>query len=257
MEKLTDTSDGHPDVFCATQWSVILAAGETQADAETAHAALAHLCRTYWPPLYAYARGRDYSIHDAQDLTQGFFLYFIAHQVYKRAEKQKGKFRCFLLASFKNFLSDARDREQALKRGGGRDFVQLDEGRAHSAESLFQTHYGHEGEVSTEDRLFERSWAETLVTTTLERLAVSYRAEAKESLFEQLKSFLMVGAGPLPSYTELASRLGVPESTLRSHVTRLRTRYREVLRAEVRRTVAQDADVDDELRELLRVLTIA
>lgn len=257
MEKLTDTANGHRDVFSVTQWSVILSAGETQADAETARGALAHLCQTYWPPLYSYARGRGYSMHDAQDLTQGFFLYFIAHQVYKRAERQKGKFRCFLLASFKNFLSDARDRDKALKRGGGRDFIPLDEGRANTAESLFQTHCGRDSDVSTEDRLFERSWAETLATTTLERLGASYRSEAKERLFEELKGFLTVGAAPLPTYTALASRLGITESTLRSHVTRLRAQYREVLRAEVRRTVEKDADVDGELRELLRVLTRA
>ena len=118
---------------------MIFAAGETQASPEVARAALAHLCQTYWPPLYSYARGRGLSVHDAQDLTQGFFVYLIGHQLYKRADRQKGKFRCFLLASFKNFLSDARDREQTLKRGGGRDFIPLDEARANSAESLFQS----------------------------------------------------------------------------------------------------------------------
>ena len=109
--------------------------------------------------------------------------------------------------------------------------------------------------AATGDHLFERSWAETLVTATLERLAASYKMEAKERLFQQLKSFLTIGAAPLPTYAELALRLGIAESTLRSHVTRLRARYREVLRAEVRRTVRTEAEVDEELRELLRVLS--
>jgi RNA polymerase sigma factor (sigma-70 family) len=251
------TVDGGSDPFVATQWSVILAAGASQATAETSRAALASLCQTYWPPLYAYARAHSWSIHDAQDLTQGFFAYLIAHETYKRADRSKGKFRSFLLASFKNFLCDARDRERALKRGGGCDFVPLDESRASSAESLFQTHHAFEVGPPAEDRLFERTWADTLVATSLERLASGYQGEEKRRLFEKLKRFLTVGAAPLPTYAELGMQLGIAESTLRSHVTRLRMRYREILRAEVRRTVTSDGEVDEELRELLRVLSSA
>ena len=112
-------------------------------------------------------------------------------------------------------------------------------------------------DVAIEDRLFERTWAETLIATTLERLAASYRAEKKGRFFQQLKSFLTVSATPLPTYADLAGRFGIAESTLRSHVTRLRARYREVLRAEIRSTVNTDVEVDEELRELLRVLSSA
>ena len=256
MQSVTEPHNSQrDDLFAATQWSVIVNAGETQTDPAGSRAALAALCQTYWPPLYAYARGRGISTHDAQDLTQGFFAYLLEHKIYKRAAREKGKFRAFLLASFKNFLADARDREQALKRGGGREFLPLDEGKASSAEALFQTHYAPAQEAASEDQLFERGWAETLISTTLLRLAMAYKAEAKERLFDELKSFLTVGAGPLPSYAELAQRLQIAESTLRSHVTRLRARYREMLREEVRRTVSSDAEVDDELRELLRVVS--
>ena len=93
------------------------------------------------------------------------------------------------------------------------------------------------------------------MTIALGRLAAAYQADGKGSLFHQLRSFLTVGATPLPSYAELAVRVGTAESTLRSHVTRLRARYREILRSEVRRTVDTEAEVDGELRELLRVLT--
>jgi RNA polymerase sigma-70 factor (ECF subfamily) len=243
------------DPLVATQWTVVLAAGDTQGDADNSSAALAALCQCYWPPLYSYARTRGNSLHDAQDLTQGFFAYLIERKIYKRADREKGRFRSFLLASFKNFLSDARDRAETLKRGGGRDFVLLDEGRAKAAESLFQTQHSLGENALEEDRLFERTWAETLVATTLDRVAAAYKAEAKETLFESLKTFLTVGAVPLPAYADLAMRLGVAESTLRSQVTRLRARYREMLRAEVRRTVNAEAEVDGELRELLRVLT--
>lgn len=254
MQNSPETVFGQADPFGVTHWSVIVAAGNTQADPEAASAALAQLCQTYWPPLYTYVRGRGYSVHDAQDLTQGFFAYLIEHKIHLRADRQLGKFRSFLLASLKHFLSHAREREQALKRGGGREFIPLDEGRAEEAESLFQTRCSSGGSALPEDKLFERSWAETLVETALDRLAAAYKAEGKEGLFDRLQTFLAVGSEQLPSYSELAARLAATESTIRSHVTRLRARYREMLRAEVRRTVDTESEVDEELRELLRVL---
>jgi RNA polymerase sigma-70 factor (ECF subfamily) len=130
----------------------------------------------------------------------------------------------------------------------------LDEGRAEAAESLFQTHFANR-ELNGEDSVFERSWAEALVGAGLERLAAEYQHEGKQSLFQHLKVFLTGSADPLPSYDQLAGQMGLPASTLRSHVTRLRTRYRELLRAQVRQTVASEAEVDGELHELFRVLS--
>jgi RNA polymerase sigma-70 factor (ECF subfamily) len=251
---LPGTIHGESDPFAPTQWSVILAAGRSQANPQLAQVALAQLCQTYWAPLYTFVRTRGSSPHDAQDLTQSFFAYLIEHKIYTRADRQKGKFRSFLLASLKNFLSDSRDREQALKRGGGREFLPLNDGQAAEAESLFQTH-GSVEEENADDRIFERSWAEMLVSAGLERLEADYRLEDKSKLFKELEVFLTVGAAPLPTYDQLAAQLGTPASTLRSHVTRLRARYREALRAEVRRTVETESEVDGELRELLRVLT--
>lgn len=199
-------------------------------------------------------RSRGSSPHDAQDLTQSFFAYLIEHKIYARADREKGRFRSFLLASLKNFLSDSRDREQALKRGGRQEFLPLNEAQTAEAESLFQTHGGSE-DGNTEDRVFERSWAEMLVSAGLERVASDYKAEGKSELFEELKMFLTAGAEPAADIRATATRLRMPASTLRSHVTRLRARYREALRAEVRRTVDTESEVDGELHELLRVLT--
>jgi RNA polymerase sigma factor (sigma-70 family) len=254
VNPLPGTIRGVSDPFASTQWSVILAAGESQAGPEIAQAALGQLCQMYWPPLYTFVRSRGYAAHDAQDLTQSFFAYLIEHKIYARADRQKGKFRSFLLASLKNLLADERDREQTLKRGGGHDLLPLDEEQVKEAESMFQTHCAFE-DSPNEDRVFERTWAETLVAGALNRLAAEYKHEGKEKLFRELKIFLTGGADPLPTYAELAVRLGTPASTLRSDVTRLRARYREALRAEVRRTVDREADVEGELRELLRVLT--
>jgi RNA polymerase sigma-70 factor (ECF subfamily) len=251
VKTLAGNGYARSDLFPSTHWSVVLAAGRSQAEPEIAQAALAELCQTYWSPLYSFVRSRGYIMHDAQDLTQSFFAYLIERKIYARVDRQKGRFRSFLLASLKNFLADAFDRERTLKRGGGQDFLPLHEEQVEEAESLFQTH----GAMSSEDQIFDRSWAEALVTAGLERLSADYKDESKEKLFNELRIFLTSGAEPLPAYAELAVRLGMTESTLRSHVTRLRARYREALRAEVRRTVDTEAEVGEELHELLRVLT--
>ena len=244
MKVLARTRYGQSDFFPATHWTVVVAAGRSQVEPEIARAALAELYQTYWAPLYTFVRSRGHTVHDAQDLTQSFFVYLIEKKIYARADRQKGKFRSFLLASLKNFLADAHDREQTLKRGGAHDFLPLKEEQAEEAESLFQTH----SDATNEDRVFERSWAQMLVAAGLERLSADYRAEGKEKLFQELKIFLTGSADPFPSYANLAERLGTIESTLRSHITRLRARYREALRAEVRRTVETEAEVDGELR---------
>lgn len=254
MSPLPGACHGQNDPFAPTHWSVIVAAGRTASEPEAARLALAELCQTYWLPLYTFVRSRGYSVHDAQDLTQSFFAYLIEHQIYARADRAKGRFRCFLLASLKNFLADAYDHAQRQKRGGGQDFLPLDESRAGAAESLFQTHFVA-GEPNGEDRLFERSWAEALVGAGLEQLSKEYETEGKQTLFQQIKVFLIGSSQPLPAYDQLAAETGLPASTLRSHVTRLRTRYRELLRAAVRQTVQSDAEVDGELHELFRVLS--
>jgi RNA polymerase sigma factor (sigma-70 family) len=251
VNTLVGKEDTRNDLFPSTRWSVVLAAGRTQAESEIAQSALAELCQTYWAPLYSFVRSRGYTVHDAQDLTQSFFAYLLEHKIYTRVDRQKGKFRSFLLASVKNFLTHEADRARALKRGGGQEFLPLHEDLAKEAESLFQTH----SNASNEDRLFDRSWAEALLAAGLERLSADYKSESQEKLFNELRIFVAGGADRLPTYAELKDRLGIAESTLRSHVTRLRARYLEALRAEVRRTVHTETQVDEELRELIHVLT--
>ena len=185
---------------------------------------------------------------------QGFFAHLIEHQIYTRTDRTKGKFRSFLLAAVKNFLIDAYHRESAFKRGGAHEFLPLHDEQAVSAEALFQSTVTP-GVVVSADYLFERQWAETLVGAALQRLADEFAAEGKGGLFRALEIFLRGSAEPLPSYDQVASRLGMPAATIRSHVTRMRARYREVLRAELRHTVETEAQVDEELGELLRVLT--
>lgn len=247
------TIHGPGDPFASTHWSVILAAGQDEAEPEAAQAALAQLCQTYWAPLYTFVRKRGHSSHDAEDLTQSFFVWLLEKKIFLRANSQKGRFRSFLLTCLKDRLADAHDHKQALKRGGGCNLLPLNEAQVETAESLFQTH-GAPEDSPNEDRLFERAWAETLVAAALDRLRAHYREEGKKKLFEELKIFVTGGTTPLPTYSDLAERLSVQASTLRREVTRLRARYREALRAEVRQTVESEAEVAGELHELLRVL---
>lgn len=253
VQRLNERARSGIEPFAPTHWSLILAAGRSEAEPELADAALAELCRTYWAPLYSFVRSRGYNVHDAQDLTQSFFAFLIGERIYTRADRHRGKFRSFLLGSLKNFLGHAYEREQALKRGGSFHFLPLDEARVEAAESLLQTHFSTK-EPSQEDLAFERSWAEAIVDTGLERLSTEQEVEGKTKLFGRLKVFLTGSADPLPTYDDLAAEFNLPASTLRSHVTRLRSRYRQLLREEVRRTVNTDAEVDEELRELFRVL---
>jgi RNA polymerase sigma factor (sigma-70 family) len=254
MQSLPGSADGRGDRFEPTHWSVVLAAGGNEDAPEVAQAALAQLCKSYWAPLYGFIRSRGYPVHDAEDLTQGFFAHLIEHRIYARTDRGKGKFRSFLLASLKNFLTDAYDREHALKRGGACEFLPLHEDQVEAAEAAFQSSTVG-GAATTEDRHFEIQWATALIAAAFARLTAEAEAGGKSHLLGVLDIFLRGGAAPLPTYEQLAARLAMPAATVRSHVARLRARYRFFLRAEVRRTVDSEEEVDEELQELLRVLT--
>jgi RNA polymerase sigma-70 factor (ECF subfamily) len=234
--------------FATTHWSVVAAcAGEN----ETADAALAQLCRDYWPPLYTFARRRGYPPPDAQDIVQGFFAYFLQSKGYARTNPIKGKFRSFLLASLKNYMSDVWDRTRALKRGGDYEFVLMDD-QINEIEAL----YSRETVAMSlnEEQQYERSWASALVARALERIRAEFNHDAKAHLFGALKPFLTGGTG-LPSHDSVAKQLDIPIDTLRSHLSRLRSRYRDFVREEVARTIGPTDDVDEELRHLRAILT--
>jgi DNA-directed RNA polymerase specialized sigma24 family protein len=234
--------------FATTHWSVVAQSALT--DAPEAENALAELCRTYWPPIYSFIRRRGYSPADAQDLTQSFFAFFLRTKAYARVDQLSGKFRSFLLASVKNFLSDNWDRGRAVKRGGDFEFVSLDR---ETAESFYDAGSAAD---SMAESLFDVRWAKTLTSGALNSLRWELYAEGKIEIFEQLKSFL-IGGSVLPSYGEASTRTGFPAATVKTHVHRLRLRYRELVRREVARTVSGPHQVDEELRYLCSVLADA
>ena len=238
--------------FPTTRWSMVAAGARSwETSPGAAEEALAELCRDYWAPLYAFIRRRGFSGHDAQDLTQAFFAYLIETKAYARADRERGKFRTFLLVVLKRFLSDVYDREHRLKRGGDCTFLFFDDDLA-SAEALFQSTSAN-GSVTDEERRFDWDWAESLVARALKALRAEYAVGAKPRIFGVLQPFL-TGGQRLPSQQEAAARLNVPIETLRSHLSRLRVRYRELLRGEIARTVSTETEVDEELRYLCQLL---
>ena len=234
--------------FASTHWSIVAQSALT--DVPEAANALAKLCEMYWPPIYSFIRRRGYASHDAQDLTQSFFAYFLRTKAYTRTDQLQGKFRCFLLASVKHFLANDWDRSQAIRRGGQYQFVSFDH---KTAEALYDTAGTSD---STAERLFDSRWAKTLAGCALHTLRLELQAEGKLELFEQLKTFLM-GASLLPSYDEASARTGLPRATVKTQVHRLRQRYREIVRCEIARTVSSPHEVDDELHYLYNVLAQA
>ncbi|WP_414661387.1 RNA polymerase sigma factor [Horticoccus sp. 23ND18S-11] len=222
------------------------AGGSTSADSA---AALEQLCRAYWYPLYFHARGRGLSPHDAEDLIQSFFAFLLEKAVIARADRERGRFRTFLLSALENFHANARARAGSLKRGGGTVIVSFDEFQA-------EARYQHEPSTTlTPERLFDQKWAASLLEQVLQILRQEYTAAGKGPLFDDLRSVLWGGRGEA-SHADLARKLGSTEGAVRVAVHRLRLRFKECLQAEVAHTVVNPDDVNDELRHLLDALSV-
>jgi RNA polymerase sigma-70 factor (ECF subfamily) len=228
--------------FPTTRWSLIIAT--RQRPTTEARDALAHLCASYWYPLYAFARRWTTQIEGAQDLTQGFFACLLEKDYLKDFDRERGRFRAFLLTAFRHFIANERDRERAQKRGGGQIPLSLDMQQAERRYLL------EPGDDLTPERLYERSWAMTLLDRVLERL----RRESSLSQFDRLRVFL-TGEPSGTSYSELASELGMSEGALKTAVHRLRRKFRNVLVAEIADTVASPEEVKDEIRYLLSIVS--
>jgi len=236
------THEARGDVFATTHWTVVLAAsgsGSPQADL-----ALEELCRTYWYPLYVYVRRQTPTREDAEDLTQAFFARFLEKNYLTGLNSERGRFRAFLLAALKHFLANEWDRAKRQKRGGGVTMVPLD---WQDADTRY--HIDPPDNLSP-DKLFDRAWAVTVLERVLSRLRGESAAEGKAELFARLKPFLMVGKGAIP-YAQVAQNLKLTEGAVRVTVHRLRGRYRELLRDEVRQTISDPAQVEEEMRTLL------
>ncbi len=241
-----DSSSAAAGHFVTTRWSQVAAAGRPT-DSTHTRAALEQLCQTYWYPIYAFVRRAGNAPHDAQDLTQEFFARLLERNALGAADRERGRFRSFLLATLKNFLRDEWDKLRAQKRGGGQAVISLDAGDAESRYALEPV------DTLTADRIFERRWAMLLLDRAVERLRAEHEEAGKLGQFEVLKATL-TGARESQPYSELAASLGLSEGAVKVAVHRLRQRYREVIRAEIAETVASEAELEEELRHIIAAL---
>ena len=225
---------------------MVLACGE-QNDSAAAQQALAELYQAYWYPLYAYIRRRGYSEHDAEDLVQSFYAFLQEKHALAKADRDRGKFRTFLLSSLQNFLSHEHERGRAQKRGGGSELIFLDAMQANERYRL------EPADVETPETLFETRWAHTLLEQTLAGLRADFVARGKQRLFDGLQSFLTTDTGET-SYQAAADSLGLPLSAIKTSIRRMRLDYRTRLREEIGRTVSRPEEIDEELRYLRKVL---
>ena len=250
MPRSNDDSTGNsaaaPEKFDTTHWSVVRAAAHNSST--SAGRALEELCRSYWYPLYAYVRRQGNSPEDAQDLTQEFFSRFLEKKYFKLADRERGRFRTFLLTSLKHFLVNEWAKRRAAKRGGGQVFS-LEEQEA-------ETRYGFEppDQHLTPEKLFDKNWALSVLDRTAARLRAEYIGFGKLPLFEQLHGLLRGDKSEVP-YSELARQLGMKEGAVKVAVHRLRHRYQEMLQAEVARTVSSPEEVEEEIRYLAELVS--
>ena len=233
--------ESQPTRFATTRWTLVCEAargGDT-----AAVAALGALFQTYWPPLYRYFRRLGRSVPDAEDLVQGFFAELLQQDGLRLADRDRGRFRMFLLGSLKNHLAGEWQREHRLKRGGFATHLSIDWKDAETGLGLEPV------DDRSPDKLYDREWAVALLDKVLDDLA----REEKSLDFARWKSFLTVGSGTL-AYAEIAARFGMTEGAARVAVHRLRKRYRQRLREEIGRTLADEALVDEEMQSLFAAL---
>lgn len=232
-----------PAAFLTTHWSLVARA--TGTSGAKADQALEQLCSAYWPPLYAYVRRQGRAPEEAQDLTQAFFARLLEKRYLAMANPNRGKFRTFLLTSLQRFLINDWQKSRAARRGGG-EAVQLWDQE--------EIRYVADRSADTPEKLFEKRWALTLLEGVLAKLEAEMAAAGNAAQFREIK-LLLWGEGDGTPQTDVARRLGMSSGALKVALHRLRQRYRQLLRAEVARTVVSPTDVDEELRHLIAVLS--
>jgi RNA polymerase sigma-70 factor (ECF subfamily) len=231
--------------FSTPQWSLVLAAGDSQSP--DSREALATLCQIYWYPIYALVRHLGEDPDSAQDLTQGFFADLLERRFFKVAKPERGRFRSFLKTAVHHYLSHERDRARARKRGGGTRPLGLDFDDAESRYKL------EAADDQSPDKLFEKRWARALLTRAIRRLREETRPSEDGDRLRRLVPFL-TGETPHPTYAQVAAELGSSESAVKAAVHRMRRRFGKLLREEVAQTVGNPIEIDEELRHLFAVL---
>jgi RNA polymerase sigma factor (sigma-70 family) len=240
-----------PDRFATTRWSVIVSCADSGTATGTAREALAQLCQTYWRPIFAFICRRGYSVPDAQDLTQDFFLMVLEGTLLNLADPARGRFRSLLLEALRRFLKDASVSRGAQKRGGKVQFVSWDDWMAEAPSRLSIPQQALEN--LPPERLFDLRWAATVVERALQRLAEECESHGRRRVFDTLSGSLGAERADV-HYVDLAKSLGVSEASVKRLLHEMRERYRALLRQEVADTVEKPDLIDDEVRYLCAAL---
>ncbi len=244
---VSEAPDSHAALrrFPTTDWSLVVSAANP--DAAAARESLGTLCGAYWYPIYAYIRHRGHPPDRAQDLTQDFFTRVLEKGLFAEADPGRGRFRSFLRTVCIHYLANRRDWQQAHKRGGGRSILSIDGSDA-------ETRYAREpAHTLTPERIFDRTWALTLLSRVLGQLRWEYEESGRGAVLDELGSVLTEDSQAAP-YARIAERLGTTEGAVRVALHRLRRRYGVLLRREIAATVDDPAEVDDEIRALFAAL---
>jgi RNA polymerase sigma factor (sigma-70 family) len=236
-----------PGRFVTTRWTLVAAAAADSSDPQRQEA-LGDLCQAYWPPLYAFLRRRGHSPEDAQDLTQGFFARVLERRDFRAADPARGRFRSFLLSALQHYAINEHERASTVKRGGRVQRLSLD------FEEVERTYVLEARHDDSPDRVFNRKWAAISLDRALGRLRDECHTLGKGALADALLPYL-TDTGQLPGYRTVAEQLGLTEGATKVAVHRLRQRFGAILRLEIAETVLAPADVDDEVRELIRALS--
>ena len=232
--------------FATTRWSLVLAAGR-QTHLQSAEA-LSSLCEMYWYPVYALIRRQGYSADDGADLTQEFFTRVLEKHYFHDADPTRGRFRAFLCASVRHFLSNQRDRARTLKRGGSQAPISLD---VETAEGRYQLEPHHD---LTPEKLFDRRWALIQLDRALTRVRDDFVSAGKGELFDRLKGFLTGDTDEVP-YGEMAKSMGMSEGAVKVAVHRLRRHFRDTLVEQIAETVSDPTDINPEIQYLLNAVS--
>ncbi|MBC8352511.1 MAG: sigma-70 family RNA polymerase sigma factor [Planctomycetes bacterium] len=241
-----DESSGRIEpTFETTHWSLVIGAGQV----ETRQRSMTVLCERYWLPLYAFLRRAGHSSHDAQDLTQSFFVKLLERDgAIDGADQERGRFRSYLLGALKHFVANQRTRQKAQKRGGSIPHLSLNYA---AAEVWYQ---GEPAEAETPESMFRRRWALSVLDSVIKRLEKEYEAKGKAQLFRALKDCLTGDSRDI-SYDKLAAEVSMSPGAVKTAAHRLRKRYRELLKDEISQTVTCQEEVEDEINQLLNALS--
>lgn len=227
--------------FHTTRWTCVC---QAKADSDEGRRALADLCDAYYEPVLAFLRCELRDTDAARDLSHSFFAEMLGGGSISTAERERGRFRSYLLGAVKHFLWHHRESAARMKRGGGLATVALDDPEVSAVADVSQP---------SPDAEFDRQWAVTVLARGLEGLRLECQAQGRSDLFEQVKP-LLTGETAHGDQAALAAACGMNVAAFRMALHRLKKRLRQCVKAEVAGTLDDPAMVQEEMQTLFMAL---